>query len=184
MLRNFVMICMAITLWPETGLGYEPAQRAAIKNFAYKGVGFGASVEDLENELPVTFLDDQSTPEKGHRVYAHLPGQGDVSGVFFSFINDELYEIKLVYDAPTANRIGGWDTILERLVSKFGKADPESKGFEVEEPMIASLFWKYPDEERFIDFEVDQKYTRVAFTDLVRYRRWEESKKQGADVGF
>jgi len=163
---------------------YEPAQREAIKAFSFKGVGFGASVEDLQRALPVTFLDDESSPEKGQKVFAHTPEGGDVSAVFFSFIDDSLFEIRLVYDARTANRVGGWDTIAERLVKKFGKADAESKGDKVEAPMIASFFWNFREDDRFIEMEVDKNYSRVSFTDLAGWSRWDAAKKKGADVGF
>ena len=176
----FSMACV-FSSWAHA---YEPAQREAIKAFSFKGVGFGASVEDLQRALPVEFLDDQSSPEKGQKVFFHNPESGDVSAVFFSFIDDSLYEIRLVYDAPTANRVGGWDTIAERLVKKFGKADAESKGTEVEEPMIASFFWNYREDDRFIEMEVDKKYSRVSFTELAGFHRWEAAKKKGADVGF
>jgi hypothetical protein len=174
------LACLS-TSWAHA---YEPAQRQAIKDFAYKDIGFGASVEDLERGLQVTLLNDESTPEKGHTVFAHLPNNGDVSAVFFSFIDDSLYEMRLVYDAPTANRIGGWNTIAERLVQKFGKADANSKGAEVEAPAIASFFWNFAEDNRFIELSVDKKYTRITFTDMAGWKRWEEKKKKSANVGF
>ncbi len=182
--RRFALACLFVLLSPNWGFAYEPAEREAIKSFAFKGIGFGASADDLQRKLTVSFFEDQSMPEKGQRVFCHIPDHGDISGVFFSFIDDSLYEIRLVYDAPTANRIGGWDTIAERLVTKFGKADGNSKGTDVEEPEIASLFWNYSDDNRFIEMQVDKKYTRVTFTDLAGMRRWEAAKKKGAEVGF
>lgn len=176
----FSMTCF-LSSWANA---YEPAQREAIKAFSFKGIGFGASIEDLQRSLPVTFLDDQSSPEKGQKVFAHIPENGDISGVFFSFIDDSLYEIRLAYDAPTANRIGGWHTIAQRLVQKFGKADAESKGEDVEEPMIASFFWNFREDDRFIEMTVDKKYARVTFTDTAGWRRWDAAKKKNAEVGF
>ena len=184
MIRFATLLFSMTYVFSSWAHAYDPAQREAIKTFSFRGVGFGASVEDLQNALPVTFLDDQSSPEKGQKVFAHIPEGGDVSGVFFSFIDDSLYEIRLAYDAPTANRVGGWNTIAERLVKKFGKADAESKGTEVEEPMIASFFWNFGEDDRFIEMTVDKKYARVTFTDTAGWRRWDAAKKQGADVGF
>ena len=176
----FSMACV-FSSWAHA---YEPAQRKAIKEFSFKGVGFGASVEDLQQALPVDFVDEESSPEKGHKIFGHAPEGGDVNFVFFSFFNDSLFEFRLIYNAETAKRIGSWNTIAERLVKKFGKADGESKGTKVEEPVIVSLFWKFREDDRFIEMEVDKDFVRVGFTDLAGYRRWGAAKKEGADVGF
>ena len=124
MIRLATLLFSMAYVFSSWAHAYEPAQREAIKDFSFKGVGFGASVEDLQQALPVDFLDEHSAPEKGHKLFSHTPEGGDVTYVFFSFLDDSLFEIRIAYNPDTANRIGGWNTIAERLVKKFGKANP------------------------------------------------------------
>jgi len=118
----------------------------------------------------------------------HEPENADATRVFFSFFDDSLYGIRIVYDQAALDRVGGPDAILERLVEKFGKADPTSKGPNVEKPLFFALFWVFQEVDRSIEFEGfeadEKKYFRVTFHDTEGLRRFEEKKKRNANLGF
>lgn len=158
----------------------------AIRDYTFQGMTFGTDLKTFQEKYPSALpWAEESDPDNGLQVFLLT----DVSGpdqVVLSFYNNQLFRVTLIYSVPTINAMGGWQTLAEKLVAKYGKADGDSLGTDVKgDDEVANYFWRFiPSVNRTIRLRVMTKAAKVEFSDASAYEKWQARKKQNANVGF
>jgi len=163
----------------------NPEHDKAIKDFKFNGLPFGTDTKTFKAKFPKAELSaDQSDPKIGLLMYT----MRDVSGIdlaAFYFQDDKLFRCTYIYSAKTTEKIGGWITVVEKVVDKFGKADEDCMGIDtVEKGHLANFFWKFPNVNRFIEADIREDMMKVIFTDTEGRDRMIERQKENAELGF
>lgn len=166
----------------------SPSKEAqAIKDFEFQGFKFGADLDSFKQKFgdKLILIEKRSDSKNGVSVYGIVENFEGFDLCFLWFCDGKLFQIRLNYEPSTVDKIGGWETVIEKVVEKFGKPSPKSKGTDAKaEDEIAEFHWVFPDVHRFISIDVSKKDMNVEFTDTEAYEKWQERKKKSAKVGF
>ena len=158
-----------------------------MRDFNFYGLRLGdpqANIEKCFSDWNWEYVEKFSDPKADIHVYCALTPEGQAAMLFF--FKDQLYSVRLGYDPGRTSAIGGWTTILERLVGRFGKAHSESAGvFPInQEGQFAEYFWHFRQIAQSIMLRVYTDSTVVEFTDDNLELAALDKKKREANLGF
>ena len=182
---RFVFCLISLSFFSWSGFTQEKSYETSAKNYSFQGISFGTTYAQLKTKFPTivdeTNPDDQSL---GRSIYS-LQNIPNTSAVFFYSYKDSIYAIRIVYDVETTNRLGGWTTITEKVIEKYGKADPASKGYNTNEKnTIANFFWYFANVKRSIYLVVLNDFMYVEFTDTGKYEKMQDDIKNTVDLNL
>ena len=157
-------------------------QNKAAKDFTVEGLGLGATYTAIKAKYPyIEFISKDSDSNVGLAVWRTFSTK-KVDAVRFYIFNGKLYKISIFYTAETLTKFGGYDTIYQKLVEKYGKEDESSP----DEKSLCDYTWQLFDVNRFINYTVVKESGAgfVIVADKELSRQLTEKRKSQADVGF
>ena len=166
----------------STGDGHTAEQNSAIREFKFEGVGLGATFSEVKAKYPnMIFQKEQSDSDMKLAVWSNEDIK-TADGVIYGFLNGKLFQIEVVYEPDTLNKIGGYNTIYDRLVSKYGKEDENSPNAKY----ICDYKWQFYDVRRYVSYSIKSESHRgfLFVADAEVARKIFEARKAKADVGF
>ena len=138
------------------------------------------SQEDVTKQGLVLALDVQNS-EKDFNIETfnatNVPG---VDWMNMTFFNGKLYAMSAVYTSATVDKIGGWKTLLEKLIQKLGP--PEESDSDIISSQNAT--WQFYDENRAFSLTKSGTSFFVTAVDKDAARQIHDLKKAKANVGF
>jgi len=97
------------------------AQQTKLSTFAFEGVSLTSSLAQFKLKKP----DAQYVPassEKANGLASYVVANSkSSSGAMFNFLDDKLYNIRVLYQADRINKMGGADQFYKKLVAAFGE---------------------------------------------------------------
>lgn len=178
--RYIIIMIIAFSAFHNVQAQEKDHSKAA-QDFSYEGCGFGMTVSDflVKHSKKSERNSEQSEPKNKLIVFDMENVKGADLAKFY-FYDNELYRIQIFYLPDTLDKIGGWVTVAERLVEKFGK--PDGKSSFTDE--LVEVIWRFPDVDKFIQYKVLPDVAVVEAADVKRYDKYTEEKKKKADLGF
>jgi len=138
----------------------------AIQNFQFHGLTWGSSTAQMKSQFPSCIERREGTDDSVGKHEYLVQAQG-TDGAELLFLDDHLYNIRLVYSPATTNEMGSWNTVLQRLVERFGLADAKSKGSDTgDDKIVASYYWRFEEITKYVGFDVYKFGVSVEFTDM------------------
>lgn len=159
---------------------------AAAKAFKVEGVYLGMTETEFRELYPMAQplkdLTDVNTGTVGLRVSETK----NTDGVDAAFWRGRLLEYYVWYGVPRTEQLGGFTTLMKRLVEKFGKADADSRGANEDKNSeeLAELKWRIPEADFYCELLIQKKINRVNITDMRAFTDRGNMKERKADVGF
>ena len=160
------------------------AQSEAVKSFDFQGLKFGSDIDTFKKRFPdATINEAQSDSRNGIEAFV-IRNHNDIDAVMCYFFENSLFYITLAYSPATLQRMGGWISVHDRLVEKYGQGGggvlPNSN------QNYAVYTWGGPPDSDFaITFEVSlTKTLKVDFIDGYILQKVDKKKKERANVGF
>ena len=166
----------------STGDIHTSEQNSAIKEFKFEGVGLGATFTEVKTKYPDLKLEkDKSDPNVNLAVWVNYD-LNTADAVDYYFFNGKVFKLEIIYLPKTLEKIGGYETIHERLVLKYGKEDQNLPN----EKEICDYSWQFYDANRFLEYwavsEGDDACLMIMDKKLAR--ELSKMRKDKADVGF
>jgi hypothetical protein len=143
------------------------AQNEAAAAYAIDGVSFALTPEQFREKFPRARKSDNAGDEKIGLIHYKLLTES-ASGVSVSFYNGKVNKIRVVYFTDKLKEIGGDRVVLDDLVTRFGKPDPDSKGVISRDPLKYESTWSFMDKTvgKYLEVEGTEKYLMLTMTDL------------------
>jgi hypothetical protein len=160
-------------------------EEQAISDFEFRGLKFGTSLESFKEKLNGHYATAEGLAEPQNSVDVFVVTADGADLVYLWFFESKLFQITFLYEPATVNKIGGWETIIEKIREKFGRPVADSEGTNSkDEGIVASFFWKFRTVHRYIEVLVKKTSMKAEFTETESYLKWQERRKKGAKVGF
>jgi hypothetical protein len=162
--------------------GHTEEQNKAVKEFVVEGIGLGATYSEIKAKYPdIEFMKEDSDAKVGLAVWRTFSTK-KVDAVRFYIFNGKTYKISIFYTAETLSKFGGYETIYQKLVAKYGKEDESSP----DEKSLCDYTWQFFDANRYINYNVVKENSCgfVIVVDKELSRQLSEKRKSQADVGF
>jgi hypothetical protein len=163
-----------------------PEQIKAAKEFIIEGIGFSATPQTIRTKWPnAERVAKESNSKIGVEVLFVSETQ-NTDAMQFTFLDGKLMKIQALYQPARVKKMGGWETIAEKLVAKLGKADADSEVID-DDPKsekIADFDWVIPEAERWFSYVVSKKSALLTICDIELARKKEAKEKAAADTGF
>jgi len=155
---------------------HTPEQNSAIKAFAFEGIAIGATAAELKAKYSdLDFNKDKSDVAVGMAVWT-LWEPKTADSIDFKLFDGKVMEIVVWYQAKTLEKIGGDETIYEKLVAKYGKED---------EKHPSAYIWQFFDSNRYVNWCVIKDGSAfLTVTDKEAARKLTAKRKAKAEVGF
>ncbi len=163
-----------------------PEQIKAAKEFTVEGIGFSATPQTIRTKWPTAErVAEESNAKLGLEVL-RVDSTPNTDGVDFHFLDGRLMKMQVWYFPERVKKMGGYLTVAEKLVTRLGKADADSKGGNVDESEgeICQFDWVIPEAERWIRYHVTKKVAVLSVWDREVARKKEAKEKASADTGF
>ncbi len=94
-----------------------------LDSFAFEGVPLSANVTNFKRYKPTAqFYPKSSEKANGMECYVLVETQSS-SGAMFYFLDSQLYQIQVLYDADRINKMGGVLKTYEKVTAAFGQPD-------------------------------------------------------------
>jgi hypothetical protein len=172
-----------VSIPEQSADGHTTDQNKAAKEFAFEGVSLGVTYSEIKAKYPdIEFRQNDSDAKVGLAVWTtYNPKTAD--SVDFYFLSGKLYKVRVLYMSKTLNKIGGYETIYEKLVAKYGKEDEAS--FD-NEKLVCDYTWQFFTVDRYINYSVikDSNSGFLVVADKTASRQLTEKQKSKANVGF
>ena len=159
---------------------------SAARSFKIESVSHGMSEKDFRalypDAVPLDDLTDVNTGTTGLRVAQTR----NTDGIDAAFWKGRLIEFYAWYGVPRTSMLGGYMTLIKRLVEKLGKGDADSRGAS-EDPNsdeIVQLKWRIPDANFYCEILVKKEMNRINVADMRAWTERDKLKADKADVGF
>lgn len=146
MITAFILIFLASTI----SIAQEPSEyEKAARDFNFEGTKLGISLQDFQQQVTnASELKERSRPEWGLKCLFAKPKTA--AGVTYSFFEQKLYQIQIIYEMSIINRMGGVEILRNKLLAKFGAPERVQKDTD-------ETFWIFIDVNRGIFFTVKKK---------------------------
>ena len=156
---------------------------ANAKSFSIEGVKLGMTIDDFKKLFPaaepLSDLSDTVNNKQGFRV----DSTANTDGIDAAFFEGKLFDCYVWYMPSRLNKMGGDETILNKLVEKFGKANADSKGYDGENSKL-ELHWRIPEADFYCSFMATPNKSTMNITDTAAFKKFMELKAKKANVGF
>ena len=155
----------------------------AARDFTFEKIKLGSSLKDFKKQFPnASYQVDLSDPKL--KVAVFLQDSESAAFTRVEFLDEILYEIRVIYNIEKVNKLGGDSVLLDRLIKKFGKFQKD-KDYEFKrEPFAINGVWRFPEVDRFVKFQATEKFSRLDVTDMKLFRELQERKAKAAKTGF
>jgi len=161
---------------------HTPEQNSAIKSFAFEGIGLGATYLEIKAKYPdIEFLKEKSDAKVGLAVWTTFSSKA-ADSVDFQLFGGKVVEIRVFYFAKTLEKYGGYKSVYEKFVAKYGKEDEATDN----EDHLCDYTWQFFDANRYVHFYVVKKTYDglLVVADKEASRQLTAKQKANADVGF
>ena len=153
-----------------------------IAAFKMGKVSLETKLEDFKNLYPTARKDKESDAKLGTEVYIVEAEGMSLLGV--KFLDGVLYEVKGFWLKKELGKIGGYETILEKIKNKYGKAHEDSPGIKSEKPIDAVLIWKNEADTKLLAFSLKEDHACVEVLNTELRDKFKERKKKSAKSGI
>ncbi|MGE0536255.1 MAG: hypothetical protein AB7O68_14845 [Pirellulales bacterium] len=155
------------------------ADSDAMANFRFRGMPLGTEYSEFARRYPgATFVGDQSQERIGLKVYyATISDVAD--GAKFSFLDDRLFKIEIMYLPERLTKLGGLEAFSEKLITAFGKPDQNKTG---EQGFVVT--WRRSDLNRYAYFGNTSDAAILAVCDTLPEGVLQARRSRSADFGF
>ena len=182
-LALFSCLIFFVGFWVNAfGDDHTADQNKAAKEFTLEGIGLGATYSAVKAKHPdIEFVKDKSDAKVGLAIWKTYSSKA-VDIITFNFLDGKLYKIEVFYMDKTLDKFGGYKTVYEKLVAKYGKEDETSD----DEKFVCDYTWQFFDADRFMNYYiVKTNYSGyLVVVDKALTRQLTEKKKANANVGF
>lgn len=189
-----ILRTLVITALSFLAVGVEPLRAddrtddeiSAARSFKLESVHLGMSEKEFRalypDATPLDDLADANTGTTGLRVAQTI----NTDGIDAAFWKGRLIEFYAWYGVQRTKMLGGYTTLIERLVNKLGKGDADSRGAN-EDPQsdeILQLRWRIPEADFYCEILVEKKINRINVADMRAWTERDKLRAEKADVGF
>ena len=102
------------------GADHTPEQNRAAKEFAFEEVRLGATISEIKTKYTsLEFDKDGSDLKVGLATWTTYHSKS-ADSIDFILFNEKLYKMAVHYGFERASKLGGYETIHEKLVAKYG----------------------------------------------------------------
>ena len=179
-----LIVALSLLSLPTIADDRTPTEIANAKAFVLDSVTLGMTEQEFlrlyPDAKPFASLTDVKTQTKG----LHVNRTKNTSGIDAAFWNGRLLEFYAWYSVGRTNEMGGFMTLVDRMIDKFGKSDAASKGkTKIDGEDCLQLQWKI-NQEFFCELQVRPDLTYINITDTVAHTKRAQEQSKKADVGF
>lgn len=184
-MKTVFLLCLAAYL-SSAARGDPPGEADLIeadkfaRDFSFDKVRLGTPLKDFLKRYPKAEKTDSDAKLKIELYTVPVPPATSCS---YLFLDGNLYEMRLLYDVATTEKMGGWKVIIDKLVDKLGKVEADDLKHE-KDPFKLDGIWRLGKVNRAIEFLVTEDMTKVEVTDLKALREINQRKKKAAKTGF
>ena len=163
-------------------------QVRAAKDYAFNGISFSTSVNDLKKLYPkLTAIKDGT--EAGLKLETYVINEAEgakpADALCLYFCDGALYKMKLLYTDDMVKGMGGLGVLVGRVANKFGKPDEDSLGIISEDPPKLDTHWGIKDAGRRIEmWNSSEERIGIVISDLPIVAKLQAAKEKAAKTGF
>ena len=152
------------------------------KNFSFEGMKFGSSLSSFKSKYPLAVIENNEDEKVGVKFYK-VSNLSLASYGAYSFYSDRLFKIVIIYSKNDVNKMGGLQTIANKLLEKFGVPTDFKKINDDEK--IDVVWWRFESVGKY--FEVltyKDGYVKLYILDENIEKKINVKKTSSVDIGF
>ncbi len=187
LIRTAIALSVVLLFAAQTGRSDDrtPTEIANAKGFVLDSVKLGMTEQEFSrlfpNAKPLSDLTNPKSDTKGFRVDSTT----NTDGIDAAFWNGRLLEFYAWYAPRRTNEMGGYMTLIKRMIEKLGKGDADSKGVKgTDDNESLQIKWKINECSFFCEILVKPDMTRINITDTEAHTKRAEAIAKKAPVGF
>lgn len=155
----------------------------AARDFAFENISLSVTKAGFLEHFPDATKDNNLSDDSIDLICYMTTQTEYASGFAGIFLGEEMSEMRIVYTFELVDKMGGLDVLLGRTKKKFGSAAPDDVEYK-EDPFYMKIVWRFPEVNRHIQWNIENKYARLEITNTEVYQRMIEKRKQKAKTGF
>ena len=154
-----------------------------VLDFNIQGIKLGTTIKEFKSNTKFTseYYESISEPNINQKVYVSedIP---NMDTCVFRFFEDKLYEVGILYDPSTINKMGGWSAVLLKLVERYGQKFtlPSRK----DDDAIFEGYMYFDNIKRTLYSKVESDCLIIEMTDTGAYEKMQEKRRENMDFGF
>jgi hypothetical protein len=159
-------------------------QMLAAKQFTFEGVALSCSLKDFLLKYPsAQLLGSESQANLGIKCYCVRALQS-ADMAQYTFLDDTLFEVTVVYTHEGLKKIGGEKVLLNRLTDKFGPPDRDFSAGRVVKDGEEVFRWHLRGARRVFAYSYRPNLCLILFFDSSKNELANKRKAEKANVGF
>ena len=171
---------LAVVKFSYADDGVEPT----IASFKIGKVGLGTKIQDFSKNYPNAVQQKTDNVTQSQEVYMVEPKGMDCLQA--TFLNGTAYRVSAIWTEQDLDKIGGYETLMDKLEKKFGVPHANSPGVQSRQPLILHMFWTDVEQNpsQMLTFIVKNKNASISLVDVVVLNKIKESKRKSARTGI
>ena len=174
---------------PKAGSGSAPAANSntstsdvsrTVLDFSLSGIKIGMTPEEVKTlgaKLESNFQADD--PEVKLACYTAKDFQG-LDLLVLRFVDGKLCTMSVAYSSETLTKLGGWQTVYQRLMAKLGPPRETPDTIEANK----SAIWLFPDQNRTFTMGPTESGLLVTICDLNATSELSKKREAKVNIGF
>ncbi len=147
------IVCVVLVIATATSvLRAEDKPEPDVAAFKMGKVSLETKLEDFKKLYPTAKKDKESDAKLGTEVYLF-----DVEGMSLmrvQFLDGMPFQVQGLWLNKELGKIGGWETVFDKIKDKYGKQHEDSPGIKSEKPLEVELLWKNKAATKVLEFQL------------------------------
>lgn len=180
---KLITIIFSLIIFTEISFSQQSEYVKNAKSFEFEKIKLGFTYSNFISQYPNAIKIQNNDESIGVLAY-RVDDLKSASYGFFTFYNNRLFSVSIIYNEDKLNSIGGWQTLLNRLKEKLGNDILKYKKLD-EENKTDVVWWDFDSIQRYFevvffkDGDVSLLFTDDSVRELIRNK-----KAKNADIGF
>lgn len=157
-------------------IALQAQEPSKLDSFTFEGVSLSTSLNDFRQRHPAAqHIPDNSEAANGLQAYM-LVQTKSANGAMFTFFENKLYQVQVIYNAETINKMGAVK-MYEKVTSAFGSPNDTQSNDNV-------MKFTWNKNNRLAECVITNKNALVSVKDIDSENRLNDRRAKGATLGF
>ena len=177
-IHSVIFVCLCFLIIPVFARNSEHEKN--LLDFNVQGIKLGSKLSDFKLKFPDAIISQEVSQESIGDVTYSVSDIPNITLCLFSFYSGKLYRIGITYSASQANKLGGWENIVMKLVERYGKFDEVT----TKEDEVFSAYLENNSIARYLDVTVSSQFMMIKVIERNIEGELNAKKRETMDLGF
>jgi len=173
-----IFVCLCFLIIPVFARNSEHEKN--LLDFNVQDIKLGSKLSDFKLKFPDAIIYQELSRESIGDVTYSVSDISNITKCLFSFYSGKLYKIAIVYSASQANKLGGWDNIVMKLVERYGKFDEVT----TKEDEVFSAYLENDTIARYLNVRVSSQFMMIKVIERNIEGELDTKKRETMNLGF